>query len=136
MHDPYVGTWKLNASRSQFDPSHRPAEATMRWELQEDNAYLMLAEGVNQKGERVAERPQLLRPDGMPYPVDGFPGLTTVTIRVNQNTLRAEARREDGSIAGEGSYTVEDDGRHMTAITSGFDSQLRRFEMRTAWDRV
>jgi hypothetical protein len=55
---------------------------------------------------------------------------------VNHNTLRAEARREDGSIAGEGRYVVSDDGRYMTSITSGIDSQLRRFEMRTAWDRV
>jgi len=55
---------------------------------------------------------------------------------VNENTLRAEARREDGSVAGEGSYAVSEGGRRMTSITSGFDSQLRRFEMRTAWDRV
>jgi hypothetical protein len=136
MHDPFVGTWKLDASRSEFDPNHRPAEATMRWQLEDGNAYLMLAEGVNQKGERVAEKPQMLHPDGQPYPVDGFPGLTTVTTRVNHNTLRAEARREDGSIAGEGRYVVSDDGRYMTSITSGIDSQLRRFEMRTAWDRV
>ena len=136
MHDPFVGTWKLDPSGSQFDPNHRPSEATMRWELRDDNAYLMLAEGADQKGERIAEKPQVLRPDGRPYPVDGFPGLTTVTTRVNQNTLRAEARREDGSIAGEGRYVVSDDGRYMTSITSGFDSQLRRFEMRTAWDRV
>ncbi|HVH58643.1 MAG TPA: hypothetical protein VM791_20420 [Vicinamibacterales bacterium] len=136
MHDPFVGTWKLNASRSEFDPNHRPAEATMRWQLQEDNSYLMLAEGGNQKGERVAEKPQLLRPDGLRYPVDGFPGLTTVTTRVNEHTLRAEARRQDGSLAGEGTYVVGDDGRYMNAVTAGFDSQLRRFEMRTSWDRV
>ena len=136
MHDPFVGTWRLNASRSEFDPNHRPTEATMRWQLEADGSYLMLAEGVDQKGERVAEKPQRLHPDGQPYPVDSFPGLTAVTTRPDQHTLRAEARREDGSVAGEGSYVVSDDGATMTAITSGFDSQLRRFEMRTAWDRV
>jgi hypothetical protein len=136
MHDPFVGTWKLDASRSEFDPNHRPAEATMRWQLQDDDAYLLLAEGVNQKGEPVAEKPQLLRPDGLPYPVDGSPGLTVLTKRTNQHTLRAEVRREDGSIAGEGTYIVSGDGRQMTAITSGFDSQLRPFEMRTAWELI
>ena len=44
--------------------------------------------------------------------------------------------REDGSIAGEGSYIVAEDGTTMTATTAGFDSQLRRFEMRTVWDRI
>jgi len=45
-------------------------------------------------------------------------------------------KREDGSIAGEGSCVAADDGKTMTATTSGFDSQLRRFEMRTVWDRA
>jgi hypothetical protein len=45
-------------------------------------------------------------------------------------------KRDDGSIAGEGSYVIADDGKTMTATTSGFDSQLRRFEMRTVWDRT
>ena len=44
-------------------------------------------------------------------------------------------KREDGSVAGEGTYVVSQDGTSMTASTAGFDSQLRRFEMRTAWDR-
>ncbi len=36
MHDPFIGTWKLNPGKSQFDPNHRPSEATMRWELDAD----------------------------------------------------------------------------------------------------
>ena len=59
-----------------------------------------------------------------------------VTTRSGRNAIRAEVKREDGSIAGEGSCVVADDGKTMTATTSGFDSQLRRFEMRTVWDRA
>ncbi len=59
-----------------------------------------------------------------------------MTSRPDLHTIRAEARRDDGSLAGEGTYVVAPDGRSMTATTSGFDSQLRRFEMRTVWDRV
>lgn len=136
MHDQFVGTWKLNPERSTFDPNHRPSSATMRWMAEPDGAYLMLAEGVNQKGEHCSEKPQRLVPDGRPYPVDQLPGLASVTSRPDPFTLRAEVRREDGSLAGEGTYTVAADGRTMTATTAGFDSQLRRFEMRTVWDRV
>jgi hypothetical protein len=59
-----------------------------------------------------------------------------VTTRSGRNAIRAEVKREDGSIAGEGSCVAADDGKTMTATTSGFDSQLRRFEMRTVWDRA
>ena len=75
-------------------------------------------------------------PDGQPYPVPQLQGLTCVTSRPDPHTLRGEVRREDGSIAGEGSYVVAPDGATMTATTAGFDSQLRRFETRTVWDRV
>lgn len=136
MHDPFAGTWKLNVSRSQFDANHRPTDATMRWQVEPDGSYLMRAEGTDQNGNAVTEKPQHLRPDGQAYPVEGFPGLTAVAVRQDARTLRAEARREDGSTAGEGSYRVSDDGRSMTAVTAGFDTQLRRFEMRTVWDKV
>jgi hypothetical protein len=136
MHDPFTGTWKLNPGQSRFDPNHRPAEATMRWKLEPDGGYLMEAEGVDEKGQRRTEKPQKLFPDGKPYEVEHLPGLNCVTSRSGPNAIRAEVKREDGSIAGEGSYVVAEDGTTMTATTSGFDSQLRRFEMRTVWLRT
>ena len=136
MTDPFVGTWRLNTGRSAFDANHRPSQASMTWELHADGAYTLLAEGVDAKGARCAERPQRLLPDGKPYPVPNLPGLSSVTSRPNAHTIRAEARREDGSLAGEGDYVVAADGQTMTATTKGFDSQLREFATRTEWDRV
>ena len=108
----------------------------MTWKLEADGTYTLLAAGVDAKGERCEEKPQRLRPDGVAYPVDGFPGLASVTTRPNQNTIRAEAKREDGSLAGEGTYAVAADGQTMTATTKGFDSQLRPFTQSTVWDRA
>ena len=135
MRDPFVGTWKLNPSRSNFDANHQPTGGTMEWKAGLGGTYLMTASGFNAKGEPVTERPQTLVPDGRPYPVPDFPGLSAVTTRVDPNTLRAEAKREDGSTAGEGTYSVSEDGLSMTATTAGFDTQLRRFEMKTVWER-
>jgi hypothetical protein len=100
-----------------------------------DGAYLMNAEGMNERGERVAERPQRLIPDGRPYPVPDFPGLKAVTTKPQPNAIHAEVRREDGTIAGQGRYVVADDGQSLSAATAGFDTQLRRFETLTVWDR-
>jgi hypothetical protein len=136
MKDPFIGTWKLNPGRSQFDVNHRPTEATMRWRLEGDGGYLLEAEGKDARGQQASEKPQRLVPDGRGYPVPDFPGLQTVTTRPQPNMLRAEVRREDGSIAGEGTYVVAEDGASMTASTAGFDTQLRRFEMRTVWERA
>ena len=136
MHDPFVGTWKLNPPRSQFDRNHRPAGGTMRFAIDDEGAYLLEAEGVNERGEPCREPPQRMCPDGQPYPVPGMPGLVCVTSRLDGSTLQAQVKREDGSIAGEGRYIVATDGATLTAVTAGFDSQLRRFEQRTVWDRA
>lgn len=134
--DPFIGTWTLNPVRSDFDPNHRPSKATMTWQRGEHGDYLLLAEGVDDKGRPCVEKPQRLLPDGKAHPVEGLPGLTTLTTRPDAHTIRAEARREDGSLAGEGTYAVVEEGRTMISATKGFDSQLRPFTMRTVWDRV
>ena len=136
MQDPFVGTWTLNVTRSEFDANHHPSQGTMTWRLEKDGVYLMLAEGRDGAGKPVAEKPQRLVADGTAYPIEGLPGLTSVTTRPAANTIRAEARREDGSLAGEGTYVVAEDGKSMTATTAGFDTQLRRFSLRTVWDRI
>ena len=81
MSDPFVGTWELSPAKSEFDANHQPSRATMHWELGEGGTYLMKAQGVNQKGDPVAERPATLVPDGRPYPVPDFPGLSAITTR-------------------------------------------------------
>ena len=134
-HDPLVGTWVLNPSRSQFDANHRPQAGTLVIERDDQGRYLINAEGIGEKGQRVTEKPQTIIPDGQPRPVPDFPGLAVMATRPDEHTLHTEARREDGSIAGEGTYAVSDDGLSLVATTAGFDSQLRRFEQRTSWDK-
>ena len=135
MRDPFVGTWKLNPGRSNFDPNHRPKDATMRISFA-DGSYEMRASGTSEKGEPVTEKPQILIPDGKPYPVPDFIGLVAITTRPDPNTMHSVARREDGTTAGEGRFTVSADGSSMSATAAGFDTQLRRFETRTEWDRI
>lgn len=135
MPDPFVGTWKLNVEKSEFDENHRPTAGTMVLELDPEGCYLLTAEGAKPNGEKVAERPQKMIPDGKPHPIPGMPGLSAMASRPEPNTLAAEARREDGSVVGGGSYTVSADGRSLTATTFGYDTQLRQFKVRTVWDR-
>ena len=135
MHDPFIGSWKLNTGKSQFDPNHRPQSGTMVFELEGEGQYLLKAEGTNAKGEKVAERPSHIVPDGQDRPLPDLPGLTVVARRPDANTIRVEVRREDGSVAGGGSYVVSEDGTSMAATTFGYDSQLRQFQQHSYWER-
>ena len=104
-------------------------------ERDDEGRYLLSAEGISEKGQKVTERPQTCTPDGQPRPVPDFPGLTTVSTRPDAQTLHTDVRREDGSLAGQAILVLSTDGRSLTAINAGFDSQLREFKQRTQWDR-
>jgi hypothetical protein len=133
--DGFLGTWTLDPARSEFGPHHQPTAATMSWSIDADGTYVMTAHGTNAKGEAVTERPQRMVPDGQPRPVPDYPGLSAVSTRPDAGTFRCEVRREDGSLAGEGVFTLSIDGRTLTAVNSGFDTQLRQFQQRTVWRR-
>ena len=135
MHDPFVGTWTLNLEKSEFDANHRPRAATMVFEIDGEGYYLKKAEGINEKGERVAEKPFRFIPDGKEHPIADFPGLQYVASRPDQNTLTGEARREDGSVVGGSTEVVSADGKSLTVTNFGYDSQLRQFKQRTVWVR-
>jgi len=136
MTDRFVGTWKLNVERSEFDQHHRPTAGTMVISIGEHGEYEMVARGINAKGEPVTERPNRLIPDGQVHPLTDLPGLSTVTTQPDVNTIHSEARREDGSVVGGGTFVVSPDGLWMTATNFGYDAQLRQFQQRTVWDRT
>jgi hypothetical protein len=135
MQDPFIGTWTLNVDKSQLDANHRPRAGTIVLEVDQEGYYLEKAEGVNEKGEKVAERPQRYIADSRDHPIQGLPGLSYRATRVDANTLAGEAKREDGSIVGGATKTVSADGKSMTIDNFGYDSQLRQFKMCTVWDR-
>ena len=135
VQDPLIGTWKLNADRSEFDPNHRPSAGTMVLELTPKGHYVLTAEGVTETGEKCKERPTKLIPDGKEHPVPDFPGLVSIVTRPDPNTLAAEVRREDSSVVGGGTYVVSPDGQLLTATNFGYDTQLRQFKQKTVWDR-
>jgi len=116
--DAFVGIWKLNVERSEFDPKYVPAAGTMLFELDAEGHYVMKAEGITTAGERVAERPQRFIPDGEEHSVADIPGLTTVSTRPDPNTLVAEGRM-NGKVVGQATYTVSADGSTLTATASG-----------------
>ena len=135
MQDPFIGTWILDVEKSQFDENHRPQAGTIVVEVDSEGYYLQKAEGVNEKGEKVAERPQRYIADGKDHPIPGLSGLNYRATRAEANTVTGEARREDGSIVGGATKIVSADGKSMTIDNFGYDTQMRQFKMRTVWDR-
>ena len=136
MQDPFVGTWILNVEKSEFDANHRPTAGTMVVQLDAEGFYLQRAEGINEKGEKSAEKTVRFIVDGKPHPIPDFPGLRYVTTRPDVNTMTGEVTREDGSVVGGSTTVVSVDGGSKIVTNFGYDTQLRQFRLKTVWDRV
>jgi hypothetical protein len=135
MQDPFLGVWILNVEKSEFDANHRPRGGTMVVELDAEGYYLQKVEGINEKGDKVVERPMRFIPDGQERPIPDLPGLSYVATRPDTYTMTAEARREDGSVVGGSTTVVSVEEKSKTVTNFGYDTQLRQFKMRTVWDR-
>jgi len=135
MQDPFVGTWKLDVEKSEFDANHQPRAGTMVVEMDAEGYYILRAEGINQKGEKVAEKPIRFLADGKEHPIPDFPGLNYIASIPEPRTMTQEARREDGTIVGGITTVVSADGNAKTVSNFGYDLQLRQFRLRTLWER-
>jgi hypothetical protein len=136
MQDPFVGTWKLNLEKSEFDANHQPRGGTMVVELDANGFYTLKAEGIDQKGEAVAEMPIRFVADGQEHPIPALPGLKYMASKPDARTMTQEARKEDGTVVGGSTTVLSEDGNSKTVSNFGYDSQLRQFKLRTVWERV
>ncbi len=134
--DPFLGRWTLNISQSRFDANHRPSAATLSFELDQDGYPVMKADGLNDRGERVVERPTRFVTDAVERPLPDLPQLKATATRPNLHTLYAVAKGPDGSVVGESTMVVSPDGASLTATNSGVDAQSRTFSQTTVWDRI
>jgi len=130
--DPFSGAWRMNHEKSNFDPNHRPSEATMRFEP-ESAGYLMRAEGVCD-GKLVQERPQRFVLDGREHSIPEAPQVSVISTQPDPNTIHTQARA-GGQTVGEGTYVVSADGSTLTATVRGIDAQQRPFQTTLVWDR-
>src|SRR5581483_5308538 len=133
LEDPFVGIWKMNPAKSELDPNHRAAAATMHWQ-KEAGGYRMSVEGMNARGQVIREAPQRFIPDGNEHSVAGAQGVISIVTRPEPNVLHIESKK-DGHIVGQASYVVSRDGRSLTATVSGVDAKQRVFQTRMVFDR-
>jgi hypothetical protein len=134
MSDIFVGTWKLNVEKSEFDPKHVPTAGTLVFERESEGCYLMRAQGVNSAGEKVAERPQRYILDGQEHPIPDIPGLTAFSSSPDPSTLVTEGRM-NGKVVGHSTSTVSADGQTLSATASGMGVN-GPFKTRAVFDRV
>jgi quercetin dioxygenase-like cupin family protein len=119
--DPFNGTWKLNLSKSTFDPGPAPKSGTAFIASSGDSVKLInegvTAAGVTARWEYVANH------DGKDYPMKGSPDADVLSLkRINPSTVESTYKK-GGKVTLVNTRTVSADGKTMTVTVKGTNAQ-------------
>ena len=115
--DPAVGTWKLNAAKSKYNPGPPPRSQTLTISAA-GNGVTVMSRGTDGAGKPLATD-YTVAFDGKDVPVKGSPSYdATSAKRVDANTTEL-TRRKGGKIVQTSRRVVSADGKTMTITTTG-----------------
>ena len=133
--DPFVGTWKLNISKSKYNPGPPPKSSTVNAEAQ-DNGVRIVVNGVNSEGKPVHQE-TTLKYDGKDYPLIVTAGPSDITVsvkKVDANTHDLVVKRA-GKETQTGREVVSKDGKTMTRTGKGKNLQGQDFNNTLVYDK-
>ena len=123
----YMGTWKLNVTKSKYENAQPPREGTRIHEDRGGGFVLVIQEGVNSQGVKTHQE-YIYKPDGKEYPMAG-PNQTSVQRialkSVDALTVTYQIKT-DGKVTTDGKRVVSKDGMTMTLENTTTNAQGQR----------
>jgi hypothetical protein len=132
--DPVIGTWKLNAAKSQVRAGAALAKSDTRTYTKSDGGVTFTWKRVTAEGRDITVTSTSAY-DGKDFPVKGSPDIDTANAkRVDANTVETTLKR-DGKVVGHSKRTVSKDGKTLTVVTKGTNANGDPFEVTLVYDR-
>jgi hypothetical protein len=115
--DPLIGTWKLNLTKSKFDPGPPPQSSTMHYE-QAGRGFRDTVTGVDAHGKPTTSVFMMIY-DGKFYPTSGAIGYdASAFTRVDDHTV-TYIRSLAGKVVATGTRALSRDGKKLTFTGTG-----------------
>ena len=129
--DPFVGTWKLNLAKSQYDPAPPPKSQTRTWE----SSGKVSVEGVDAAGNPM-KYGYTIKSDGKDYPKTraSLNGADTIaTKRIAPKTVEATFERNSKQVETT-RFAISKDGKLLTITAKGTNPSGQCSNNVIAWD--
>jgi len=124
--DPWIGTWKLNVSKSKFSPGPPPKSNTLKIEAAAGGALKHTFDGVNAEGQ-TTHSDRVGKFDGVEIPVQNV--LPATTNKTTNAFRRLDAHsfevisHVNGKVTTTNRVVISADGKTMTQTSSGNNAQ-------------
>jgi Flp pilus assembly protein CpaB len=119
--DPRIGTWKLNAAKSKYDPGPPPQSLTVKVEPA-GQGEKVTAEFVNADGTR-ATTVYTANFDGKDSPLTGSQLANTVALKRTDARTTVRTDKKDGKVVQTLTRVVAQDSKTMTVTVKGTNAQ-------------
>jgi hypothetical protein len=131
--DPAVGTWKLNAAKSKYDPGPLPKAQTIVI-VTAGPGLKVTSTGTDAEGKSTNVS-YTTNADGKEFPVTGSPAYDHSTFkRIDKNTTE-QTRTKDGKVVQTAKRAISADGKTMTITTTGTDEKGRKINNVALFDK-
>lgn len=133
--DPFLGTWKLNVSKSKFVPGP-PRKSETRFVVSGPMGLNVSIQRVNGDGS-TQEFQYTSNLDGKSYPIvgQGPRGANTIVATLTAPRTIQSILKKDSEVVATGTSVVSQDGRVLTITTKGTDANGEAFHSVAVYDK-
>jgi len=116
--DPLVGTWKLNLSKSKYNPGPPPRSRVLKIEPVGSNGFRLINDGVLANGEKTHVEETFIQ-DGKDHPLTDSPNADTQVNRQIDSYTTETINKKGGKTVQVLRRVVSKDGKTMTITVKG-----------------
>jgi hypothetical protein len=133
--NPVAGTWKLNVTKSKFDPGPAPKSQTRKVEAQGDGLKYTF-DGVGADGKAMTYG-FTVKFDGKDYPITGShpSGADSVSAKKTDANHYEATLKKGGKVVSTGKVSVSADGKVTTVDSSGTNAAGAKTHDMLVYDR-
>lgn len=132
--DPVIGSWKLNAAKSQVRAGPALGRSDTRTYTTSDGGVTLTRKQVTAEGKEITAT-STSNYDGKDYSIKGSPDFDTGNAkRVDANTVETTLKR-NGKVVGQSKRTVSKDGKTLTVVTKGTNANGDPVDVTLVYDR-
>jgi hypothetical protein len=122
--DAFIGTWKLDPSKSHYSPGNVPQSNTLKVEAVGTDGIKVTTDGVNAAGQKTHTE-YSAKFDGKDAAITGNPNANIVSVkRIDDHSMETTFKK-DGKVMVVAKTVVSKDGKTRTTTTTGIDAEGR-----------
>lgn len=134
QQDPLIGAWKLNLSKTKYEPGPALRAQTQKYEPAGKDTLKRTADGVDAKGQPTHEEASIIF-DGKEHPVPNSPTADAVVNRRLDAYATEMVQTKGGMLAIVVQRFVSRDGKSLTIKRIGIDAQGKPFRDIQVYDQ-